>query len=465
MMNQKNSNNNSMRTFFIIWAGQLLSTLGSGMTGFAMGIWVFKKTGSATQFAVIALASTLPAVLISPLAGALVDRWHRKRVMIFSDAASAVATLAAALLFWTGQLEVWHILIISALGSTLGAFQGPAWSASVTLLVPKKHFGRASGLAQMSRALSSILSPLLAGLLMMYIGLHGVILIDFATFLMAVATLIAVKIPQPETTEPKERRSLLRESREGWSFIHARAGLLAMLILFTILNFLLSMVNALAVPMILSFTSEARLGAIFSLSGVGMLLGSVLMSIWGGPKNRIHGLLVSLVLIGVGFGMVGLRPTELVVISGFFLTMFCVPFASGSVSVIWRTKVPAELQGRVFATLGMVAMAAMPLAYLISGPLADRIFIPLLLEGGKLAGSVGQIIGVGPGRGIGLMFTLSGLSVILVSLIAYLNPRLRNVETELPNMIEDESEEAADTAMEETSTPADGPDGEIATEP
>ena len=163
---------NSMRTFLIIWAGQLLSTLGSGMTGFAMGIWVFQKTGSATQFAVIALAATLPAVLISPLAGVLVDRWPRKPVMVVSDAAAALATLAAALLFWTGRLEVWHILIISALGSTLGAFQGPAWSASVTLLVPKEHFGRASGLSQMSQALSGIISPLLAGLLMMAIGVE-----------------------------------------------------------------------------------------------------------------------------------------------------------------------------------------------------------------------------------------------------------------------------------------------------
>ncbi|MCP4550024.1 MAG: MFS transporter [bacterium] len=432
-----------MKTFFIIWAGQLLSMLGSGMTGFAIGIWIFKRTGSATQFAMVALAATLPAVLISPLAGALVDRWDRRTVMIVSDIAAACTTLVLAALLWVDCLQLWHILAMTALGSCFGSFQGPAYQASVTMLVPKEHFGRASGLAQMARALGNILSPLLAGALIMFIGLRGIIIIDFATFLFALGTLLAVRIPSPPVSEDAKKLagSIWRESFQGWTYIRERSGLLAMLILFAMLNFILGMVSALNVPMMLSFTTEARMGAIISMASVGMLIGSIVMSAWGGSQRRVPGIMVNLFFVGLGVAVVGLRAHGMFVIAGYFLAMFCVPLAGGCAQVIWQNKVPADIQGRVFATRGMVSMAMMPVAYLISGPLADRVFTPMLLEGGRLADSVGRVIGVGPGRGIGFMFVLAGLLVSFTVVIAYLNPRLRNVEDELPDMNPDQSAE------------------------
>ena len=424
-----------MRGFFVIWAGQALSMLGSGLSGFALGVWVYQKTGSATQFAMIALSATLPAVLVSPLAGVLVDRWDRRRVMILSDLGAALGTAVLALLYWKGALALWHILVASALGASLGAFQGPAWQASVTLIVPREHYARASGLAQMAQAAASILAPLLAGVLMLAIGVTGVLLIDLASFLVAMASLLAVRIPRPATdaaagTAP---RGFWREARAGWAAIAERRGLRDMLLLFAALNFLLGMVNALAVPMLLSFTDAARLGGTLSVAGLGMLAGSLLLSIWGGPRRKIHGVLGFLVLLGLGVALVGLRPSTGLVTAGFFLVMFCAPIVNGSSQVIWQRKVPAGLQGRVFATRGMVAMAAAPLAYLISGPLADRLFVPLLLEGGALAGNLGRLLGTGPGRGIGLMFLLSGLFTSLISALAYLNPALRRVEEELPD--------------------------------
>ena len=427
-----------MRAFFVIWAGQALSMVGSGLTAFALGVWVFEQTGSATQFALIALAATLPAVLISPVAGALVDRWDRRRVMILADLLAALGTLALVALLLAHRLQVWHIFVLSALGSTMGAFQGPAYQASVTLLVPKEHYGRASGMAQMAQALGNILAPFLGGVLFVSIGLSGVIAIDFATFLFAVGTLLLVRIPRPaESEEGRARRgSLWREAGQGWSYIRERAGLRGMLILFAALNFILGMVNALAVPMLLSFSTPERLGGILSLSGFGMLLGSVAMSVWGGPRRKIHGVLAFMLFVGLGVMLVGFRPSEALVCAGFFLALATVPVVNGSAQAIWQSKVPADIQGRVFATRGMVSMAAMPLAYLISGPLADRFFGPMLLAGGRLADSVGTMIGVGPGRGIGLMFVLSGLLTIIVSAAAYLDPRLRNVEDELPDAVE-----------------------------
>jgi len=435
-----------LRTFFIIWAGQLLSLVGSGMTSFALGVWVFQRTGSATQFAVIALAATLPAVLVSPVAGALVDRWDRRRVMILADTFAALATLVVAALLWAGRLEVWHILIVAALGSTFGAFQGPAYLASVTLLVPKEHFGRASGLAQMARAAAHVLSPLGAGVLMVAIGVHGVILIDFATFLFAVGTLLAVRIPRPAVSEAgaAARGSIWSESAEGWRYIRVRAGLLGMLVLFAALNFILGMVNALSVPMLLSFTSPERLGVIVSVSGVGMLVGSAVMGAWGGPRRQIHGVLGFMAVVGLALALVGLRPSEPLVAAALFGALLCVPVVNGSSQAIWQRKVAPDLQGRVFATRGMFAMAAMPLAYLLSGPLADHVFIPLLDEGGRLAPTaLGRLLGTGPGRGIGLMFVLAGLLVVAVSLGAYLYRPLRRVESELPDAVGDGESPAA----------------------
>jgi MFS family permease len=395
---------------------------------------------------VIALAATLPAVIVSPMAGALVDRWDRRRVMIVSDALAAAATLVIATLYMADRLEVWHILVVSALGSTAGAFQGPAYTASVTLLVPKEHYGRASGMAQMARAIAQVLSPALAGLLLLAIGLAGVILIDFGTFLFAVGTLMLVRIPRPQPSAEgaAQRRGLWREALQGWTYIRDRGGLLGMLLLFAALNFILGMVAALGTPMLLSFTTPDRLGAILSVGGLGMLVGSLVMSAWGGPRRCIHGVLGFLVIIGLGLVLVGLRPSAFWAGTGFFVALAAAPVVGGCSQAIWQRKVPADLQGRVFATRGMIAMAATPLAYLLSGPLADRFFNPWLLEGGLLADRVGRIVGVGPGRGIGLMFVIAGVLVALASLSGYLNPRLRRVEAELPD---------ADSALQPDASP------------
>ncbi len=432
-----------MRTFFVLWAGQALSLLGSGLTGFALGVWVFQRTGSATQFAMIALAATLPAVLVSPFAGVMVDRWDRRKVMIVSDSFAAAGTAVLALLYWNDALALWHILVASALGASMGAFQGPAYQASVTQLVPKEQYGRASGMAQMARAAANVLSPFLAGLLLVTLGVTGILIIDLGTFLVAVTTLLLVRIPKP--AESKEGRaakgSVWTEAWQGWSYIRVREGLFAMLLLFAALNFMLSAVNALTAPMLLSFTTPDKLGGILSLGGVGMLVGSVAMSIWGGPRRKIHGVLGFLILLGFGVAMVGLRPSAVMVTAGFFLAMACAPVINGSSQAIWQRKVPADIQGRVFATRGMVSMAAMPLAYLISGPAADLLFNPLLMEDGKLAASIGRIVGTGEGRGIGLMFVIAGLGAALASAAAYLNPRIRRVEEELPDAEPEEEPE------------------------
>jgi DHA3 family macrolide efflux protein-like MFS transporter len=444
-----------MRTFFVIWSGQLVSTIGSGLTGFALGVWIYQETGSVTLFAMNMLAFAIPNLLVSPFAGALVDRWDRRWVMIMSDTGAGFATLSIALLYMTGNLQVWNIILATAVNSAFTTFQWPAYSAVTTLLVPKAQLGRASGMVQIGEAVSQLLAPAAAGVLFVTIGLGGVIVFDFATYIFAVLTLLFVRVPSPERSEAGDegKGSLWKEALYGWTYISARAGLLGLLLIFAAFNFVSGLIMPLIMPMILDMTSADMLGYLVSIVGMGMLVGTLVMSAWGGPKRRIHGVLGFLMLSGFFTSLLGISPLIPVLAVAGFLLMFTMPIINGSSQAIWQSKVAPDVQGRVFSVRRMIAWSMTPLAYIIAGPLVDRVFKPLLLEGGALADSVGQLIGVGPGRGTGFMFIIVGAVSILVAGAGYLSPRVRNVEDELPDAIpspdsSDQSEEPAGEGLE-----------------
>jgi DHA3 family macrolide efflux protein-like MFS transporter len=424
-----------VRAFGLVWLGQLISSIGSGLTNFALGVWVFQETGSVTQFAAIAFFGALPGLLVAPLAGVLVDRWDRRRVMLWTNLASGLRILAVAGLLWADQLQVWHIYVAVAVASIFRTFHLPAYIAATTLLVPKKHLARASGMTQFGQAAAETLAPFLAGLLVSLIRIEGVLLIDFVTFLFAVVTLALVRIPKPPARALPAKRSMWKEAAEGWHFIRERTGLRELLIYFAMLNLVLSMVSVLIIPLVLSVTNAVVLGRVLMVSGAGLLAGSAYMSITGGPKPHIHGVLGFGLLFGIGLAVVGLRPDPRLIAAGLFVTMFGAPVINGASQAIWQVKVPAELQGRVFAVRRMLAQFTAPMGHLLAGPLADRVFRPLLVPGGALAGSVGSVLGVGPGRGIGLFFILLAALPAFISLWGYAQPRVRQVEEELPDAI------------------------------
>jgi MFS transporter len=426
-----------MTTFAVVWAGQLASLVGSALTSFALGVWVFERTGSATQFALIGLFNVLPRVLLSPLAGALVDRWDRRRVMIAADVGAALGTAAIFVLSATGLLQVWHIYLITAIGAAFGTVQWPAYAASTGLLVPERHLGRANGMVQFARAASEILAPVAAGFLVQTIRLEGVIAIDLGTFILAVGTLLVVRFPAHARADPGDRGTFWQEMAFGWTYITARRGLLGLLAFFAAVNFLWGMVGALIAPMILGFASSDVLGTIVSVAGVGMLAGSLAMSVWGGPRRRIHGVLFFEMLSGACFVLMGLRPSPggWSIAAGAFGAHVTIAMVYGCNQAIWQRKVAPGVQGRVFAAQQMLARSTSPLAYLLAGPLAERLFDPWLSAGGWLSGTVGQVVGVGPGRGIGLMFIVMGLLKVAVTVAGYLYPRIRHVEQELPDAV------------------------------
>jgi DHA3 family macrolide efflux protein-like MFS transporter len=428
-----------MRVFIIIWFGQLVSLIGSGLTGFGLAVWLYERTGSVTLFALNTLCFILPQLLFSPLAGALVDRWDRRRAMILSDAGAGLSTLFLALLLLTGRLQVWHVYLGTAVNALFGTFQWPAYSAATTLLVPRQHLGRAGGLVQLGEAVSQLIAPAMAGALLVSVGLEGIMVLDFATFAFAVLTLLAVRIPRPEISAEGAagQGSLRQEAVFGWQYIVARPGLLGLLIYFSVINFLWGMVNPLLVPMLLELTTPDVLGFLASVVGVGMLLGTLVMSAWGGPRRRVLGVLGFELIASLLVTLIGLRTSIPLITAALFGAMFCMPIVNGSSQALWQSKVEPDLQGRVFAVRRMIAMAASPLAYVIVGPLADKVFEPLMALDGPLAGSVGRVIGSGPGRGSGLMFVVVGLLSLAATIVAYLNPRIRLVEDELPDVIAD----------------------------
>jgi MFS family permease len=425
--------------FAIVWLGQCVSVIGSGLTSFALGVWIFERTGSATQFALIGLSAVLPRVLLSPLAGAMVDRWDRRRAMILSDAGSGFSTLFLVLLLFTNRLEIWHIYLIVGTSAAFSTVQWPAYTAATTLLVSKKNLGRANGMVQFGKAAADILAPALAGVLIHTIRLEGVILIDFATFIFATVTLLLVRFPKPHSTiaGKAETIPLKQEFTFGWKYIVARQGLLGLLVFFAVVNFLWGMVGALIVPMILGFATSDKLGVIISIAGFGMLVGSLVMSMWGGPQRRINGVLRFEFLSGICFLLMGLRPSFWLTAMGAFGAHVTIAIVYGSNQAIWQSKVAPHVQGRVFAAQQMIAKAASPLAYLLAGPLADDLFEPLLATTGLLTESVGQIIGIGSGRGIGLLFIMMGMIKMAVTVVGHAHPRIRFVEDELPDARDD----------------------------
>jgi DHA3 family macrolide efflux protein-like MFS transporter len=429
-----------MKTFFLIWAGELISMIGSGMTAFALGVWIYQQTGRATPFALVAFGSQLPRILLSPVAGTLVDRWDRRKVMILADTGSALLTLGVAIMLTFSNLQIWHIFTMVILSSCFSAFQEPAYTASITMLVPKKELGRASGLVQTGQSLETLLSPVLAGILFVAVGLPGIIMIDFITFFFAVGALLVVRIPQPEYVASEQsgaRATVLQDAIFGLKYLLARTGLLGLLIYFALVNFFLNISVVLSGPLVLSFSTAAGLGIVQTASGAGMLIGSILLSAWGGPKRRVPGIIGFILLGSCGLLLMGLRPSVVVIAAGFFLLLFSIPLASGPSQALFQSKVAPGVQGRVFAIRMMISRSMMPLAFLLAGPLSDKIFEPLMQSGGRLTQiGLGNLLGAGPGRGTGLIFIIAATILILASLGAFMYKPIRNLEDDLPDAID-----------------------------
>lgn len=424
------------RTFFTIWTGQLISLIGSQLTGFALGVWVYEQTKSVSLLALVQVAQQAPYILLSPIAGVFADRWNRRTAMIVSDLGAGLAVLAAGILYVTGHLQPWMTIPIVLVMSTFHTLMWPAFTASVTLLVPKKQYGRANGFVQLGEALPQIAGPALAGALYVAIHIGNMALIDFATYVFSVLLLLLfVRIPKPPSTSDGQeaKGSIWKEMRFGWDYIARRKGLLALLIFFLATNLLSGVMGPLIVPLILDNWDAATLGYISTLMGVGMLVGTLAMSAWGGGKRKVYTLMGASILSSIFVSLVGLRASlPLIAVCGIGIMLFG-PFMNACSQAIWQAKVAPDIQGRVFAVRRTIAWSAGLISPLLAAPLADYIFKPAMKAGGVLAGVLGPIFGVGESRGVGVMISLVGVLTLVVTIIALLVPAIRRVELDLPD--------------------------------
>jgi len=427
-----------IRNFIIVWIGQLASMIGSFMTGFALMIWIWSKTGNATPFAIYSFASFTPLLLATPLAGVLVDRWNRKLTMILTDLAAGIGTVIILILFLTGQLQLLHLYILGACVGFFGAFQFPAFSASITMMVKKENYGRANGLLSMAGTASGLFGPVLAAAFLGIIGIKGILAIDIVTFTFAITTLLIIKVPQPEKTEEGEKSisNILNEMLYGFKYIYKRKSLLGLLLVFLSFNIFFQIGNTIRAPMMLARTggNEYILAGAQSIGAVGGILGGISLAIWGGPDKKIKVIFVGMTVSCIfGMAMMGLGTGLIIWGAASFITLFSMSIVGACSQSFWQSKVEPDVQGKVFSSRRFIAQASIPLASLAAGPMADNFFEPAMSKGGTLTGMFGNIVGTGVGAGMAVMYVLVGIIGVLISILGYSFYHVREAEKILPD--------------------------------
>jgi MFS family permease len=427
-----------MLAFLIILVGQLFSVLASSMSHFALTIWMYQQTESAFALGLMQVFFITPFLIISPFAGVMVDRYNRKAMMMVSDLAAAIATGGIFVLYALGMLEFWHLYVAAVLNGIGNTFQWPAYSAAIGTMIPKEQLGRANGLMSLMEAGPGVVAPLLAGMLLPVIGLVGILAIDILTFFFAIGTLLVVHIPQPRKTEDGQQKTgnIWSEAGYGFTYIFARPSLLGLQLIFFFGNLFSGIGFTLLAPMILARTDSNSLifGSVQSAGAIGAVAGGVLMSIWGGFKRRVHGVLLGWILFSLsGMLFLGIGQGLAVWIPAMVVMSLCGPLINASNQAIWQSKVAPDLQGRVFSARRLIAWFAQPVSPIIAGTLADFAFEPAMRGDGMLSQTFGVLVGTGPGAGMGLILVFCSLAAALVGLTGYFIPAIRNAEDLLPD--------------------------------
>lgn len=423
--------------FIIIWLTQMISVLASGMTSFALTLWMYQQTESATAMGLMQVFYITPFLVMSPIAGVMVDRYSRKLMMMVSDLAAVLGTIFLLVLFAFDKMEFWHLYLVSALAGLGNTFQWPAYSAAISTMIPREQLGRANGMMSLMEAGPGVLAPVLAGALLPFIKLEGILLFDLVTFFLAISGLAFAFIPNPrKTLEGQEAKgNMLTEAAFGFKYIFARPSLLGLQLVFFMGNLFSGIGFTVFAPMILARTDQNSVifGTVQSTLALGSILGGVLMSIWGGFKRRAHGVLIGWILSGLGMALMGIGRNIYWWIPVAIFIDLVQPLVNASNQAIWQSKVAPDLQGRVFSARRLIAWFTTPITPMVGGALADFVLEPAMRVESGLANTFGWLAGTGPGAGMGLLMFLCGLGAALVGVAGYLFPAVRNAESLLPN--------------------------------
>ena len=411
----------SLKPYLLLWSTQSLSALGSAMTGYALILWLYRQSGSALETAMLAICSYAPYVLVSIFAGALSDRWNKKRTMLVCDLLAAVGTVVVLVLLKNGQLAPWHMYVLNAINGLMNTVQQPASDVAATLLVPKKYYQKTSGLRSFSSSLNTILHPVIASALFGFFGMEAVIAVDLATFAIAFVTLLFF-IPIPEISagdNPQEK--LLTAVKSGLSWLRANQLILNLILFLAFINLVASAYNAALPAMLLSRENggETVLGLVNAVTGGASLVGGVIATLLPPPKNRVRAICGALMLsMSTQNFLLAFGRTPWVWCAGAVLGWLLIPLMNANMDVIFRTAIPVDMQGRVYACRNTLQFFTIPLGYFLGGLLVDRVFEPLLASVSS-DGLLAFLFGLGKGSGAAALFFVLGLAGVLVCLIFY----------------------------------------------
>jgi DHA3 family macrolide efflux protein-like MFS transporter len=412
--NQSTDQQNWTRNFFTIWFGQAFSILGSQLVSFALVWWLTKETGSAMVLASSTIMIYLPQIFLGPFVGALVDRWNRRLILMIADGTVALATLLLAFLFWQGWIQIWHIYVLVFIRSLGGTFHFPAMQASTTMLVPEKHLSRIAGVNQILEGGVRIAGPALGALLMELLPIQGVLSIDVITAALAISPLFFIDIPQPKNGKPKQKitpRLVLDDVVEGARFVLAWKGFTILLGMAIFLNFIFTPAGSF-IPLLVTEHFKGgvwQLGLLESISGAGMLIGGVLLSVWGGFKKRVYNILLGMGVMGFSAAVVGFSPANafFLAAAAFFIEGVANTVMNGSAFALMQAIIAADMQGRVFSMLGAVTAALSPLGLLLAAPIVENF-------------------------GPRLWFVIAGVSSVLMAVASIFIPPVLNLEEHSP---------------------------------
>jgi MFS family permease len=415
-------------------ATQLVSQLGSRVSFFAVGIAVFTQTAHTTPIAVIAFCQTLPWILGAGFAGALVDRHDRRRLLILANVGFVATSGLLLASFASGAFRLWHLYALTLVNASILTVSGPAFQASTAMLVPDARRDRANAIGQMIGPASNAISPAIAGLLYAVIGVTGAIVIDIATFGLAILVLAAVRIPMPAKTAEGAAMAgaVWRQAFDGLAYLWRRPSLMGLCLVVSLASFLMGVLSVLVLPYPLARThSTLAFGVVLACADAGTIAGAAAMAAWGGTRPRIHTVMPALFVAGLLLAVAGASRTTPELAASFFAFMFMLPFVNTASTSIFQAKVAPDVQGRVFAAIGQIAVLTLPAAYLIAGPLTDRVAEPAVRAPAWRA--VAWLVGGRAGAGMGLLLVIGGLATTALSLAAYALPGLRRLEATLPD--------------------------------
>jgi DHA3 family macrolide efflux protein-like MFS transporter len=406
------SNIGELRTFLILWITQSFSALGSAMTNFALVIWSYQQQGSALTTSLLAICSYAPYVLLSIFAGALSDRWNKKATMLLSDSFAALCTVSVLILLTTGKLQIWHLYLINTLNGLMNTVQQPASDVSISLLSPKKHYQKVSGMRSLSNSLITVLTPMLATSMLAFAGIRFVILFDLITFVTAFISLLCfVKIPQVTDGSSTVNETVLQSAKSGLRYLRDNRGILDLILFLAVINFTASIFNAALPAMILSRAGggELALGMVNTVTGIATMFGSILVSILPPPKSRVR-VICNCLLFSMSTEnfILAFGKSTPIWCFGAILGWIFIPVMNANMDVLFRTKIPIEMQGRVYSARNTLQFFTIPLGYLCGGVLVDRVFEPFMAE--QPAGSLWTaLFGIEKGSGAALLFLVIGI--------------------------------------------------------